>query len=87
MLIGTNSLHYTKMDNSTLNLLVMINLFSFIRMQVYATNNEELEIGFRSTAAPLTLLDRTVIENLSIGGFASCFHIPETAIERSVDLL
>jgi DNA-binding IclR family transcriptional regulator len=58
-----------------------------VREQGYATNDEELEVGFRSIAAPVTLDDGTVLGGLSIGGPAYRFDLDEAAIGRSVDIL
>lgn len=58
-----------------------------IQGQGYATNDEELETGFRSIAAPLALPDGTVVGSLSIGGPAYRFNLEEQSIGRSVDIL
>ena len=58
-----------------------------VREQGYATNDEELEVGFRSIAAPLMLDDGTVLGGLSIGGPAYRFELDEASIGRSVDIL
>ncbi|AZH24821.1 IclR family transcriptional regulator [Haloplanus aerogenes] len=58
-----------------------------VREQGYATNDEELEVGFRSIAAPVTLDDGTVLGGLSIGGPAYRFELDEASVGRSVDIL
>lgn len=58
-----------------------------VREQGYATNDEELEVGFRSIAAPVTLDDGTVLGGLSIGGPAYRFELDDASVARSVDIL
>jgi len=58
-----------------------------VREQGYATNDEELEVGFRSIAAPVTLDDGTVLGGLSIGGPAYRFELDDASGGRSVDTL
>lgn len=58
-----------------------------VREQGYAANDEELEVGFRSIAASLTLPDGTVVGSLSIGGPAYRFDLDDPSIGRSVDIL
>jgi DNA-binding IclR family transcriptional regulator len=58
-----------------------------VRERGYATNDEELGVGFRSIAAPVTLDDGTVLGGLSIGGPAYRFELDEASAGRSVDIL
>ena len=58
-----------------------------IRERGYATNDEELQSGFRSIAASVTHPDGTVIGGLAIGGPAYRFELSEAYLDRYVALL
>lgn len=58
-----------------------------IRDRGYATNDEELQTGFRSIAAPVKLPDRTVIGGLAIGGPAYRIDLDESSLSRYVEVL
>jgi IclR family acetate operon transcriptional repressor len=58
-----------------------------IRDQEYATNDEELERGFRSIGAPIHHPDGTVLGALSIGGPAYRFQIDSSAESGSIAAL
>lgn len=45
------------MENAITDHEMLFDELEATRMQVYANNNEELQIGFRSIAAPLTFLN------------------------------
>lgn len=58
-----------------------------IHEQGYATNDEELQQGFRSIGAPVHCSDGTVLGALSIGGPAYRFEVEPPAVTGSVNTL
>jgi DNA-binding IclR family transcriptional regulator len=65
----------------------LIDELETIREQGYATNDEELQRGFRSIGAPVHCPDGTVLGSLSIGGPAYRFGIEPPAVTESVNAL
>lgn len=58
-----------------------------VQEQGYATNNEELERGYRSIGAPVHQSDGSVFGALSIGGPAYRFHVDSSSESGSIDAL
>jgi DNA-binding IclR family transcriptional regulator len=74
-------------ENTVTDREVLLEELETVRERGYATNDEELEAGFRSIAAPVVLGDGTVLGGLSIGGPAYRFELDEASVGRSVDIL
>lgn len=64
-----------------------LNELETVRKQGYATNDEELERGFRSVGAPIHCSDGSILGALSIGGPAYRFHTDSSAESGSIDAL
>ena len=74
-------------ENTITDRETLIEAIETVREQGYATNDEELETGYRSIGAPVTRSDGTVVGSLSIGGPAYRFDLDGSSIDRSVDIL
>lgn len=58
-----------------------------IREQGYSTNDEELQIGFRSIGASVKTADGTVIGGLAIGGPSYRFELDASSLNSYTDVL
>ncbi|MFB6108053.1 MAG: IclR family transcriptional regulator [Haloplanus sp.] len=74
-------------DNTITSREALFEELAATRERGYATNDEELQTGFRSIAAPISLPDGSVIGGLAVGGPAYRFELTSSFLSRFVELL